>query len=363
MQTTALIEEHKRAGAKLVDFAGWEMPIHYGSQIEEHHQVRQDAGMFDVSHMTVVDVQGEQAKEYLQHLLANDVDKLVPGKALYSCMLNEAGGVIDDLIVYFVADNNYRLVVNAATREKDLAWLKKHLNGFSITMTERPELAMLAIQGPNAIKKIQALFAVDISQLKPFQFLVIEELFIARTGYTGEDGVEVILPANEAARFWQEVVATGVKPCGLGARDTLRLEAGLNLYGLDMDETVSPLESNLAWTVSFKNPERQFIGREALENQKANGLNAKLVGLVLQDRGVLRHGQKITSPGGGEGIITSGTFSPTLKQAIGLARVPLATEAQCLVEIRSKQLLVDIVSPPFVRHGQPVYKTTEELAK
>ena len=354
MHKTPLYEEHQKAGAKLVDFAGWEMPIHYGSQIEEHHAVRKHAGVFDVSHMTIVDVGGQQSFEFLQYLLANDVAKLKPGKALYSCLLNETGGVTDDLIVYQLAEQSYRLVVNAATREKDLAWLDHHVGNFAINIEKRDDLAMLAIQGPEAFHKTKHLFAADINQLKPFHFLKLRDWLIACMGYTGEEGVEVILPAKEAVRFWQEILAVGVHPCGLGARDTLRLEAGLNLYGQDMDETTTPLESNLAWTVAFEPGDREFIGREALENQKDNGVEQKLVGLVLQERGICRHGQKVIIPNVGEGVITSGTYSPTLERAIGFARVPIATQAQCLVEIRNKRLAAALVKPPFVRFGKCV---------
>jgi aminomethyltransferase len=368
MHRTPLYEQHQKANARLVDFAGWEMPLHYGSQMEEHHKVRQDAGMFDVSHMGVIDISGTEASAFLRYLLANNVDRLQAGKALYTCMLNERGGVIDDLIVYFVEPDFYRLVVNAGTREKDLAWIQKQANAFSVAISERKDLAILAIQGPNACEKtLQALKALNLisqasdeshlNQLKNFHFAQLKNWFIARTGYTGEQGFEVILPAEEISGFWQALLKAGVYPCGLGARDTLRLEAGLNLYGQDMDESISPLESNLAWTVAFDPKERQFIGRDVLEKQKSEGLQQGLVGLVLEKPGVLRAHQKVIIEGLGEGEITSGTFSPTLGHSIALARIPVNIgNLPCHVVIRDKLVPVRIVKPPFVRNGKKYFE-------
>ena len=355
---TPLYDQHLAAGAKMVDFGGWDMPINYGSQLEEHHQVRRAVGMFDVSHMTVVDVDGSEAQAYLQYLLANDVARLkTPGKALYSGMLNEQGGVIDDLIVYLAGDG-YRVVVNAATREKDLAWMSKQADSFAVNLTERSELAMIAVQGPQALELVKSVVSDDraalISDLKPFQGLPSGDWFIGRTGYTGEDGLEIMLPAEQSADFWQALLAAGCKPCGLGARDTLRLEAGMNLYGSDMDESISPLAANMAWTIAWEPAERDFIGRQALEAQKASGDQPKLVGLVLEERAVLRGHQKVIVDGVGEGEITSGTFSPTLGYSIALARVPRATGSRAKVEIRGKLLDVRVVKPSFVRNGQSV---------
>jgi len=355
---TPLYEEHLASGGKLVDFAGWDMPINYGSQLEEHHAVRRHAGMFDVSHMTVVDVSGARAREFLRRLLANDVARLTDaGKALYSCMLNDAGGVIDDLIVYFLRDGAYRLVVNAATREKDLAWLMQQAAPFDVSVTERPELAMIAIQGPEARDRAMRVLdtekAAIAADLKPFAGSFAGEWFIARTGYTGEDGFEIILPGADAAGLWRELRAAGVVPAGLGARDTLRLEAGMNLYGADMDESVTPLESALAWTVAWEPREREFIGRAALENQRREGVPRKLVGLLLEGKGgVLRNHQKVITGDGAEGEITSGSFSPTLQRSIAFARLPQATGDACQVEIRDKLLPVRVVKPPFVRNGK-----------
>jgi len=354
---TPLYQEHLAAGGKLVDFAGWDMPIHYGSQIEEHHTVRNGAGMFDVSHMTVVDLTGERVRDYLRRLLANDVARLKDGgKALYSCMLNATGGVIDDLIVYYLRDDYYRMVVNAATREKDLAWIEKQAAAFAVTVKERPELAMIAIQGPSARDTVLGVLDAEAAAiavaLKPFFGAFAGEWFIARTGYTGEDGFEIILPGDEAAGFWRKLRAAAVHPAGLGARDTLRLEAGMNLYGADMDEAVTPFESALAWTVAWEPPERDFIGRAALEKQRREGAPSKLVGLLLEGKGVLRNHQKVVIENDGAGEITSGSFSPTLQRAIAFARVPRDTGASCRVEIRGKLLPARVVKPPFVRHGK-----------
>ena len=358
-QRTPLYDLHVALGAKMVDFGGWDMPLHYGSQVEEHHQVRSDCGVFDVSHMTVVDVAGVQAGEYLRRLLANDVARLAElGQALYSVMLNAAGGVIDDLIVYRSAEG-YRLVVNAATRDKDLTWLQAQSEGFAVELRERADLAMLAVQGPHALERCSQLLsparAALVRELKPFHGVAEGEWFLARTGYTGEDGLEIMLPAAEAPGFFNELVGAGIAPAGLGARDTLRLEAGLNLYGQDMDETVTPQAANLAWTVAWEPADRDFIGRSALEAQRAGGgAESKLVGLVLEERGVLRAHQVVRIASLGEGEITSGSFSPTLGKSIALARVPAGTGERAEVEIRGKWYPVRVVKPNFVRHGKPL---------
>lgn len=353
---TPLYQNHVAAGGKMVDFAGWDMPIHYGSQIEEHHQVRRDAGMFDVSHMVVVDIKGANTRPFLAQLLANDVGRLSQaGKALYSCMLNPQGGVIDDLIVYFLTDDWFRMVVNAATREKDLAWLQQHADAFGVSIDERADLAMIAVQGPQARNKAHTALGSSIDaarDLKPFFAVECGEYFVARTGYTGEDGYEIILSNDVAAATWEAFSQHGIKPCGLGARDTLRLEAGMNLYGQDMDETTTPLESGLGWTVAWEPAGRAFIGREVLEQQRAAKPQSKLIGLVLRERGVLRHGQKVIVEGVGEGVITSGSFAPTLNRSIAFARVPRDTGDHCQVEIRNKRLAALVVKPPFVRFGK-----------
>lgn len=351
---TPLYEAHVAAGAKIVDFAGWEMPINYGSQIEEHHKVRSDAGMFDVSHMRAVDVAGPDARAYLRRLVANDVAKLsLPGKALYSCMLKEDGGVIDDLIIYFFTPERFRVVVNAGTADKDLAWMKTQAAGFQVTVTDRPELAMIAVQGPNARERFWSAFPVSRAHsvmLQPFQAAEWDEWMIARTGYTGEDGFELTLPAADATAAWEALKAVGVAPIGLGARDTLRLEAGMNLYGQDMAENQNPLESGLAWTVDFKDAERDFIGRKALEALKPT---RQFVGLLLLDKGVLRAHQKVVTAQG-EGETTSGSFAPTLNQSIALARIPagVALGDTVEVEVRDKRLKAKVVKPNFARHGK-----------
>ncbi|EJM50468.1 glycine cleavage system T protein [Pseudomonas sp. GM49] len=355
-QRTPLYDLHLALGAKMVDFGGWDMPLHYGSQVEEHHQVRRDCGVFDVSHMTVIDVCGSQAKAWLQHLLANDVERLhSPGRALYSAMLNEQGGIVDDMIVYRL-DEGYRLVVNASTRDQDLAWMQARLDGFDVQLRERSELAMLAIQGPHARQKIAELVTQSrgnlIQLLKPFEGLSDGDWFIARTGYTGEDGLEIILPADQAPGFFNDLVGAGISPIGLGARDTLRVEAGMNLYGQDIQQDISPLASNMAWSIAWAPATRQFIGRKALETEQAAGVQHKLVGLVLEERGVLRAHQVVRIANVGEGEITSGSFSPTLSKSIALARVPMATADRAEVEIRGKWYPVRVVKPTFVRHGK-----------
>ncbi|MDD5383270.1 MAG: glycine cleavage system protein T [Gallionella sp.] len=418
LKRTPLNEAHRAMGAKMVDFGGWDMPVNYGSQIDEHHQVRNDCGMFDVSHMRVVDIKGKGVRNFLRYLLANNVDKLtVPGKALYSCMLLENGGVIDDLIVYFMEEQWFRIVVNAGTADKDIAWMRQQAAAHAkahpecyatnedgaesescaesealapeeavrripnaylfgdmsqeeaaalifekqdeesaekppLEIADHPELSIIAIQGPKAKEKLWA--AMPGSQqltekLPPFSAVVVGTMFIARTGYTGEDGFEVMLPSIAAPYFWNSLADKGVEPCGLGARDTLRLEAGMNLYGQDMDESVNPLESGLAWTVDLKS-ERDFIGKAAL---LANPPARKLVGLALQDRGVLRGHQKVHTTHG-EGEITSGSFSPTLNQSIALARVPKEVQIgdQVEVSIRDKMLAAKVVKYPFARDGK-----------
>ena len=357
---TALYAKHLEANGKIVDFGGWDMPIHYGSQIQEHKAVREQAGMFDVSHMTIVDVRGPDATAYLQKLLANDVAKLKEsGKALYSGMLNNEGGVIDDLIVYKM-DGWYRTVVNCSTREKDLEWMSRQSKGFEVSLTERPELAMVAVQGPQAIERVKQVkpeAAELIDGLNIFQGKGKGEWFFARTGYTGEDGLEIMVPEAEVAAFWQQLLDAGVAPAGLGARDTLRLEAGMNLYGNDMDETISPLQAGMGWTIAWEPAERDFIGRAALEAEKAeraaNPQQAlKLVGLVLETRGVMRSHQKVVVEGIGEGEVTSGTFSPSLEYSIAMARVPVGTTDKCLVEMRGKLVPARVVKLPFVRNGK-----------
>ncbi len=359
LMKTALNKAHKRAGAKMVDFSGWEMPLHYGSQVDEHHAIRNRAGMFDVSHMVVSDLSGSGAAGYLSRLLANDISRLkTEGKALYSCMLNEHGGVVDDLIVYWMGQNNYRIVTNAATRTNDLAWMQAQLAGFDALLTEKPELSMVAVQGPEARSILLQWLGEDsrerVESLERFYAAEVKEWFVARTGYTGEDGFEVMLPHEDAEPFWQAMVDAGIEPCGLGARDTLRLESGMMLYGADMTEETTPLESGLSWTVALDPEEREFIGRSVLEQQKSAGVPRKLVGLLLDGRGIMRSHQKLFVGEREIGEITSGGFSPTLNRTIALARIESSVVESCDVDIRGKRISATVGKPVFVRNGKAV---------
>lgn len=355
---TPLYERHLAAGARFMAFGGWDMPLHYGSQIAEHHAVRRHAGVFDVSHMTVIDVAGPAATAYLRRLLANDVDRLVPGQALYSCMLNEQGGVIDDLIVYrsaVAAPVTYRIVANAATRDRDLEWLRRATpeSGLVLQVQERPVL--LAVQGPAACDLAAPLLPADLAAaacgLRPFHAVEMHGIFIGRTGYTGEDGWEIVLDAARGERLFTALLEAGATPCGLGARDTLRLEAGMNLSGQDMDESHSPLVSGLGWTVAFEPADRAFIGREPLVRERAAGPAQDFSGLLLEGAGVMRHGQRVVTATG-EGTVTSGGFSPTMNRSIALARVPAGASGTCAVDIRGTLRPARIVRPPFVRRGR-----------
>lgn len=358
IKKTHLYTAHTALNAKMVNFHGWEMPIHYGSQLQEHHAVRNDAGMFDVSHMTILDILGTGCRQFLRKLLTHDVDTMTHnGQALYTCMCNASGGIIDDLIVYRRAVDSYRLILNSATREHDLAWIRKQSEGFSIGLQERPELAIIAVQGPNAIEKTISVLnpsqADAVSTLGSFEFAESESFFCARTGYTGESGFEIILPAEEALPLWDKLKNAGVQPCGLGARDTLRLEAGLALYGQDMDESTTPLESGLAWTVTWEPSDREFIGMGALLSQKNQGVTRQLVGLTLNAKGIMRHGHRVIIDGGSEGVITSGGFSPTLNTSIAFARIPTTKATKVLVEIRDQKLEATIGKLRFLPKRKP----------
>ncbi len=356
---TPLNPAHLQLNARMVDFHGWELPLHYGSQIEEHHAVRKQCGIFDVSHMTVVDILGAGGRQFLRHLLTNDVDKLEhTGRALYTCMCNEHGGILDDLIVYQRSPDNYRLVLNSATRNSDLAWIKQNIQGFSAGVQERNELSMVAVQGPKALSTLSGILspaqADAISTLTQFECVDVDGWFFARTGYTGEDGLEIILPQEEILGFWEKCIEAGIAPCGLAARDTLRLEAGLLLYGQDMDATTTPLESALAWTIQWKPEDRDFIGMGALLSQKQAGIQRKLVGLTLSEKGIMRPGQTVILPSSKEGVITSGTFSPTLQTSIALARIPSEDCDEVEVDIRGKHLKAKVCKPRFVKNGQAI---------
>ena len=364
---TALYEEHVRAGARMTAFAGWSMALHYGSQIAEHRQVRQHAGMFDVSHMTIVDIDGDGALDLLQRVFANDATRAAPGKAVYGVLLNEAGGIVDDVIVYGrqAGRAGYRLVANAATRDKVLNWLETHRGAHAANLRERTDLAMIAVQGPQALALTDDATGLGTSSLEPFTAIEDRAWLVTATGYTGEAGVEIMLPSENAAELWRRLRDVGVAPIGLAARDTLRLEAGLNLYGQDMDESTTPLESNLAWSVAWQ-PRRDFIGRDALEQLRTalaspapgtatSPVPSKLTGLVLQDKGVMRSGHRVRT-NAGEGVITSGIFSPTLGYSVALARLPRQAAGPCTVQIRGKAVAARIVKPPFVRHGKQAYR-------
>lgn len=356
---TPLHATHIACGAKMVDFHGWDMPLHYGSQLNEHHIVRKDAGMFDVSHMTIVDILGAGGRQFLRKLLTNDIDQLSHnGKALYSCMCNEHGGIIDDLIVYQRASDNYRVVLNSATRQNDINWIRQKSEGFAVGLQERGELAMLAVQGPEAIAKTLSILnpaQIDaVSTLTNFECVDVDNWFFARTGYTGEDGLEIIVPKEMIVQLWNDLITAGVKPCGLAARDTLRLEAGMLLYGQDMDETTTPLESGLAWTVKWTPEDRGFIGMGAMISQKQHGVERKMVGLTLLDKGIMRHGQKVIIEGCPDGIITSGSYSPTLEQSIALARVPAETGDRVMVDIRGKLIPAQVGKPRFIKQGKAI---------
>lgn len=360
LRRTPLYEEHAKRKAHFINFEGWKMPLHYASQIREHHQVRQHVGIFDVSHMGVIDVKGEDVFMFLRYLLANDVEKLKdPGYALYTCMLNGIGGIVDDLIVYYIASHHYRLVVNAGIHQKNLSWIKKQSRSFKVTVNKCPQTCILSIQGPAVFSVIKPIFNQTVTtkliSLRPFQFILMDDLLIACTGYTGEHGFEIIMSNEEAPALWQKIIYYGAKPCGLGARDTLRLEAGLNLYGTDMDETTSPLISNLAWTVSLDDPARYFIGRFALKKQLDEGIKEQLVGLIMEEPGVLRNHQKVwleNNKDGGE--ITSGGFSPTLGYAIALARLPNEIRSAYYIERRGKHIPVKIIKLPFIRRSKKI---------
>lgn len=354
---TPLLSEHQKLQAKIVDFGGWALPVNYGSQIDEHHAVRKNVGMFDVSHMTVSDITGADTIPFLKWLLANDISKAASqkGKALYSCMLNEKGGVIDDLIVYYLSDTYCRLITNAGTRDKDITWIRRQSSSFDVTFSQKATQALIAIQGPKAISTVQSSLpelSDFLASLKRFQGGYLDEkkmnsIFVARTGYTGEDGIEIILPAKQALAIWQTLIAVGIQPCGLGARDTLRLEAGMCLYGNDLDEQHTPLESGLHWTVSMQD-DRDFIGKNALLAPQ----KYQMIGLRLEDRGILRQHQSIVINNKQVGEVTSGTFSPTLGVSIGMARIDnnidVTLNNKISIQVRKKQLNATIVKYPFI---------------
>lgn len=356
-QHTPLFERHVELGARIVDFGGWDMPLHYGSQVEEHHAVRRDAGVFDVSHMNVVDVFGPDARPFLRRVLANDVARLdEEGQALYGCMLADDGGIIDDLITYFIGADRYRVILNAATRDKDLDWLAARAEGRQVTVAPNDDAGMLAVQGPRAREIAGRVLPATLRDaalaLPPFSSLTADDWFIARTGYTGEDGFEIVVPSGRIGALYAALVDAGARPAGLGARDTLRLEAGLHLYGSDMDESVSPLESGLGWTCAFEPEDRDFLGRAALDAQRGRDDLRRFKGLLLEAPGVLRDRQRVIVDGKPDGVVTSGGYAPTLERSIGMARLPAGDEPRVQVEVRNRLLDARVVPLPFVRHGK-----------
>lgn len=355
LKRTILNSSHRRLNAKLVDFGGWEMPLHYGSQLAEHREVRTGAGMFDVSHMLAIDIEGPQSSDCLRYLLANNIDRLrVPGKALYSCMLDAQAGILDDLIVYFVDASRYRLVVNGATADDDLLWISGWCERqFPLAQVNpRRDLAIIAVQGPAARERVWRAFPecrASTVGLGNFFCTQWRDLQIARTGYTGEDGFEILLPAVQAPEAWDKLIQAGVVPAGLGARDTLRLEAGMCLYGQDIDASVTPMESGLHWTVDLQEG-RAFCGREALQTARPR---TTLLGLILEDRGIMRSHQEVRTAHG-SGFVTSGSYSPTLEKSIAIARLPVAARPgeSVTIEIRDRQIGARTVKYPFVRNGR-----------
>ncbi len=353
---TPLHAEHVAVGGRLVDFAGWTLPIAYGSQLEEHRAVREGAGMFDVSHMTNVEVRGRGATRWLRNLLTGDVARLEPGRALYACLCNETGGVLDDLIVYRVGEDGYRVVVNAATRDKDLAWFESRRTD-DVELQVLDDRVLLAVQGPKAVElaggALPELLA-GAADLPRFGALQTERAFVGRTGYTGEDGLEISLGAEDGVAAWKALLAAGVRPCGLGARDTLRLEAGMCLYGQDLDEGHSPFESGIGWTVDLRDAARDFVGRTALTAQAKGGARFRRLGLLLEGRGIARAGHPVQAGDEVIGAVTSGGFSPTLGRSIALARVAREpTVAECDVMVRGKPVAARRAKVPFVRDGSP----------
>ncbi len=345
----------------MVDFHGWEMPLHYGSQLKEHELVRSSCGIFDISHMTIIDVEGVDSSRYLRSLLANDINKL--GKnfdSLLSVFLNQTGGVIDDLLVYRMEDS-YRLVVNCATGESDLNWMKSHLKNLKVSLKERKDLSMLAFQGPKTFKFLTEILPIDllnkVELLLPFQGICFDQRLITTTGYTGERGLEIITSHEDAGYLWNKALLAGVSPIGLGARDTLRLEAGMNLYGFEMDERTSPLECNMAWTVCLEDKERDFIGKDSYLRRTKEDFHV-LKGLVFKDKCIVRSNQEIYFEDKTlvKGVVTSGTYSPTLKKSIALARIPISNLKKCLTDVRGKEIKASIGSPRFVREGKIIFK-------
>ena len=354
---TPLYENHLKLGARIIDFAGWLMPVQYESIIKEHENVRNNAGIFDISHMGELLLEGDDVFDFLQYIMTNDLNLLEIGKSQYSLMCYENGTVVDDEIYYMENEKKFRMIVNASNIVQDYRWLNEHINDYSVSISNiSTNRCRLAFQGPNSDKLLEPLVDIDLSQIKRFYFahcnLEQVPLFIARTGYTGENGFEISLDAQYSELVWNTLLKTGASPAGLGARDTLRLEACYSLYGHEISDTITPIEANLGWTVKEKKG-IDYIGKQVLLNQKQIGTSRTLVGLNLLDRGILRENYKLFKNGENVGYITSGGYSPTLKKTIGLAlvRTDLSSIGTKLdVQIREKLLSAIVVSTPFYRN-------------
>ena len=352
MNKTSLHNAHIQLGAKMVNFSNWEMPISYSSLIEEHNAVRNAAGIFDVSHMSVFDFDDGDQIAFFEKIFANDIKKIYKdNKAIYGALLNEEGGILDDLIIYH-ANNKFRLVSNCSTREQNRQWFEKHAVEFGVKVMERSDMGILAIQGPDALNKILEIKEIDaqVNTLQSFGCMFEGDKLYARTGYTGEDGLELIVPTKDINHLWDQALELGCTPIGLGARDTLRLEAGLNLYGNDMTINNHPYESNMGWTIDMSDENREFIGKDAILSIDQSK-SQKIVGIILQDKGILRSGYEITHEQG-KGVVLSGSYSPTLQSSIGLARVDQGYKENGKVMIRNKLLNIDFVSPRFLGQGK-----------
>ena len=354
LRRTPLFDAHLRAGARMVEFAGWEMPVQYTSVLEEHHAVRNDAGLFDVSHMGVFAFEGPGALEDCNRLITNDLARIEDGRALYTVVTSERGGTVDDVICYRVSTERILVVVNAANREKDLNWFLSH--GAKVR-DESDRWALLALQGPRAQSLLQPLASIDLGTIRFFRFAEAElggkRAIVARTGYTGEDGFEIFCRPEDAEALWTALVDAGARPCGLGARDSLRLEAALCLYGHELTDEHTPFEAGLDWVVKLDKAD--FVGKEALLRQRAEGVKRKLVGFTLEDRGIPRSGYPVLHEGKEVGVVTSGTMSPTLKKPIGLAYVPaeLASVGSTFeVKIRDKAAKARVIETPFYRRSR-----------
>ena len=353
MKQTVLHSQHLSLHAKMVDFSGYSMPLQYQSQMQEHLAVRNNAGIFDVSHMKVISITGNDTIKFIRYLVANDIAKLSPGKAMYTCMLNHKGGIIDDLIIYYFNNRHINLIVNAACADKDIKWMTTTAESFDVTINIQDTKSILAVQGPNAISLASKILPEEyshvLSTLKPFETSLYNTDFIARTGYTGEYGFEIVVQPATAIQIWEQAIHEGITPCGLAARDTLRVEAGLNLYGQDMDETTSPLISNLKWTVSLDDTDRDFIGKQAILKEIECGVKFKLTGVSMTTPGMLRNHQQITFQDGTTGTITSGSFSPILKHAVGMARVPIKAPEYGQVMQRKQSTEIKLSPLPFIK--------------